>query len=220
MGTKWKSSWDHYDTKGIFRSGYNFDKLVISEEDFEIVKNAYNEYISLSKSILNREKREMLTEMANRGSFSCLSSGSPFPYYLDNQCHNFGFKTKGMISLVPPSIGVLASGNISSVNSTIDGVDVNVSGMEYKPPVGSNEIFVGLPGGGMVLPKTNSEQFAKLSVGLIIASVIVVFISIIGAGVITGGFGKKTIFGALDKNVPPDNTTNITTQNVDIVADA
>lgn len=190
-GFEWKDAWDEFDQTGQFRRGYVDDKLLITNEIYSIVKDAYKEYTTVDHSLLDPFKLRMLTQMANKGLFGCVSSGSPFPCQLDNQCATFGFKTPDMKNARMPNIGVLAAGNLNSINSTIDGKNVSVSGMKYDPPAGSSDIFVGLANGGMDLPKTNSEQFSVVAISIIVITVVVLIICISGIITVGGGFGQK-----------------------------
>lgn len=184
---KWDDSWNQNHSAGIFRKGFVDGNLMVGNDEYEAIKEGYLKYTQSDNLAIDDSELDMLNAVASRGLFSCLSSASPYPCQLDNQCSKFGFKTRDMAYAKPPQIGILAAGNLNTLNSTISGEGVEVSGMKYEPPTNSSDLFVGLPGGGMSLPKTNSEQLKIISISIIVVAVIIVLICIIGTSVVTGG---------------------------------
>lgn len=184
---KWDNSWDQNYYADILKRGFTDGNLVVDKKEYDIIKEEYLKYAQSDNLAVDDLEMDMLNAAANRGLFSCLSSASPYPCQLDNQCSQFGFKTQEMVNASPPRIGVLAAGNLNTLNSTISGEGVEVSGMKYEPPANSSDLFVGLPGGGINLPKTNSEQLKVISISIIVVATVIVLICIIGTSVAMGG---------------------------------
>ena len=176
---KWRDGWKQFDPDSIFEDAMKGKNLVLTEAQYAKVKQLYIDYIHANTSGIRRNDTPMMEAAIKRGLFSCISSSVPYPCSLDNRCSQFGFRTR-TLEAQRPNIDILASGTIQALNSTLNGNGIIATGLNYTPNKDSNEIYVGIGEGGMELPRTNSEQFNNVSLGVMISSIAILILCIIG----------------------------------------